>query len=113
MSSIQTVCASVGEMADSAWNSTKSAAGEVGNFCGRMATKVSDFWHTSVMPFIQKVIDAAKGFFAKAQNWAKENPDTLRAVVITAVASIITTAAIMWMCNRDSGAKKPEEEKKA
>lgn len=118
--SLESVCASVGEMADSAWSTTKNAAGDVGNFCGRMATKVSNFWHDSVMPFIQRVVDAAKGFFGKAKDWAEKNPETLRAVVITAVASIITTAAIMWMCGRDSGnsgdgkdGKGKKEEKKA
>ncbi len=98
MSSMHQVCASVGQMADSAWESTKSAGNKVGNFCGRAVTKVSEFWHSSVLPFLQRMVDTAKGFFGKAKDWAEANPDTLRAVVITGVASIVVTGIFMRFC---------------
>ena len=115
--SIESVCSSLGNAADGAWETVKSGAGKVGDFCGRAATSVKGFWNDSVFPFIQRIIDAVKDSFSKAKEWAESNPDTVRAVVITAAVAIATAAVFMRFCrNNDSSAKKedvtPKEEAK-
>ncbi len=109
--SIEGVCSSLGNTLDGAWESVKSGAGKVGDFCGRAATSIKGFWNDTVYPFIQRIIDAAKDYFSRAKEWAQANPDTVRAVLVTTVVSIITTALFMRCCCSSDESKKKGDEK--
>ncbi len=110
--SIESVCSSLGNAAEGAWETVKSGAGKVGDFCGRTATSVKDYWNDSVLPFLQRIVDAVKDHFEKAKEWAENNPGTLKAIVITGVVSIVTTAVFLrFCCDSDSTQKKDNGEK--
>ena len=95
--SINQVCEATASAGAGIWDSVQNGAHEVGSFCGRMTTNVKNYWNDSIMPLVQKVIDACKNKFAQAKEWAQSNPDTLRAVIISVVATALASA-VFFRC---------------